>query len=139
MDENDDLGEGYWQNLMAVKTAVNKVLESKRADGVIGSSLEAEVTLYCNNELLQQLNKLGSELRFALITSTAKVRPLSESRDASESEVDGLEIAVAQSDHAKCARCWHHREEVGDNAAHEELCGRCIGNIEGDGEVRYFV
>ena len=139
LDESDDMGEIYWQNLMAVKTAVNKVLESKRADGVIGSSLEAEVTLYCNNELLQQLNKLGTELRFALITSTATVRPLSESQDASDSDVDGLEIAVAQSDHAKCARCWHHREEVGDNKAHEELCGRCIDNIEGDGEVRYFV
>jgi isoleucyl-tRNA synthetase len=139
LDESDDMDEIYWQNLMAVKTAVNKVLESKRADGVIGSSLEAEVTLYCNNELLQQLNKLGTELRFALITSTATVRPLSESQDASDSDVDGLEIAVAQSDHAKCARCWHHREEVGDNKAHEELCGRCIDNIEGDGEVRYFV
>lgn len=139
LDESDDMDEIYWQNLMAVKTAVNKVLESKRADGVIGSSLEAEVTLYCNNELLQQLNKLGTELRFALITSTATVRPLSESQDASDSDVDGLEIAVAQSNHAKCARCWHHREEVGDNKAHEELCGRCIDNIEGDGEVRYFV
>jgi isoleucyl-tRNA synthetase len=139
LDESDDMDEIYWQNLMAVKTAVNKVLESKRADGVIGSSLEAEVTLYCNNELLQQLNKLGAELRFALITSTATVRPLSESQDASDSDVDGLEIAVAQSNHAKCARCWHHREEVGDNKAHEELCGRCIDNIEGDGEVRYFV
>jgi isoleucyl-tRNA synthetase len=139
LDENDDMSAGYWHSLMGVKTAVNKVLESKRADGVIGSSLEAEVILYCNDELLQQLNKLGSELRFALITSTAQVRPLAESSDASDSEVDGLEIAVAQSDHKKCARCWHHQQDVGQNTAHEELCGRCIDNIEGDGEVRYFV
>lgn len=139
IDDNAAMPEGFWKNLMAVKTAVNKELESKRADGVIGSSLEAEVTLYCSSELSQQLNKLESELRFALITSTATVRPLGESSGASDSEVDGLEIAVVQSSNKKCARCWHHREDVGEHAEHEELCGRCVDNIEGDGEVRYFV
>ncbi|MFA7552732.1 MAG: isoleucine--tRNA ligase [Spongiibacteraceae bacterium] len=132
------MGQGYWQTIMEVKTAVNKVLEAKRSDGVIGATLGAEVILYCNNDLAEQLQKLGDELRFALITSAAEVRPLAESANAVATEIDGLEIFVAQSEHAKCARCWHHRKDVGDNAEHEELCGRCIDNVEGDGEVRYF-
>jgi isoleucyl-tRNA synthetase len=131
-------GHSYWQTVMAVKTAVNKELELKRAEGIVGGSLEAEVTLYCNNELSQLLQQLGNELRFALITSTAEVKALSQSANASQTDVDGLEIAVSQSLHAKCARCWHHREDVGVNTDHEELCARCVDNIEGDGEVRYF-
>ncbi|MEE8058933.1 MAG: isoleucine--tRNA ligase [Pseudomonadales bacterium] len=132
------LGRGYWQNVMTVKTAVNKVLESKRSEGLIGGTLTAEVTLYCNSDLAEQLLKLGDELRFALITSKAEVKPLSESINASATDVDGLEIAVVQSAQAKCARCWHHREDVGADANHEELCGRCVNNIDGIGEVRYF-
>jgi isoleucyl-tRNA synthetase len=138
LSDDSELGRGYWQKVMAVKTAVNKELEAKRGEGVIGGSLEAEVTLYCSEELSEQLKLLGTELRFALITSTAEVKPLAESSAAVETEVEGLEIAVAQSAHAKCARCWHHREDVGANDAHKELCGRCIDNVEGDGEKRQF-
>ena len=138
LSDDNEFGEAYWKNVMAVKTAVNKELETKRGEGVIGGSLEAEVTLYCSSELAAQLAKLDTELRFALITSTATIKPLSESASAAETEVEGLEIAVAQSAHAKCARCWHHREDVGANAEHKELCGRCIDNVEGTGEQRQF-
>jgi isoleucyl-tRNA synthetase len=133
-----EMGAAYWLTVMKVKTAVNKVLESKRAEGVIGGALEAEVTLYCSHELSELLQKLGNELRFALITSTAQVKPLSESCDALTTDVDGLEISVVQSSHAKCVRCWHHREDVGSHSGHAELCGRCVDNVEGEGEVRYF-
>ncbi|MFS1703674.1 zinc finger domain-containing protein, partial [Alteromonas sp. AMM-1] len=34
--------------------------------------------------------------------------------------------------------CWHHREDVGTHAGHEELCGRCVTNVDGDGEVRHY-
>ena len=53
-------------------------------------------------------------------------------------EVDGLEVAVIPSPFAKCERCWHHREDVGSHSVHADLCGRCIDNVEGDGEVRHF-
>jgi isoleucyl-tRNA synthetase len=45
---------------------------------------------------------------------------------------------VAPSVHAKCVRCWHYREDVGANADHPELCGRCVDNVAGDGEQRRF-
>jgi len=45
---------------------------------------------------------------------------------------------VIKSSHQKCVRCWHHREEIGENEEHKDLCGRCIENVEGEGETRVF-
>jgi isoleucyl-tRNA synthetase len=137
--DNAPLGYEYWQTIIDVKTAINKVLETKRGEDVIKATLEAEVTLYCSGELAEQLLQLGDELRFALITSTAAVKPLEESNAAVSTEIEGLEVAVVKSSHAKCSRCWHHREDVGSHSAHEELCGRCVNNVDGDGEQRQFV
>jgi len=136
--DNEVMGSHYWQTVMNVKTAVNKVLETQRKEGVVGSSLEAEVTLYCDGELASQLSQLQNELRFVLITSTADVQPLSASSDAVTTEIDGLELRIEKSAHSKCDRCWHHREDVGADQQHPELCGRCIENVEGVGELRHF-
>jgi len=72
-----------------------------------------------------------------LITSSARVHA-EEKKDtvAIKSEIDGLWIKVAASKHTKCVRCWHLREEVGKDNNHPELCGRCIVNVDGPGEVR---
>ena len=138
ISDNETMGNHYWQTVMEVKTAVNKVLETQRKEGVVGSSLEAEVTLYCDGELASQLSQLQDELRFVLITSTADVQPLSDSSNAVATDIDGLELRIEKSAYSKCDRCWHHREDVGANQQHPELCGRCIENVEGAGELRHF-
>ena len=138
LTENTDMGASYWQSIMAVKTAINKQLEMGRKEGVIGGSLAAEVTLFCDGSLAEQLHALGDELRFVLITSTATIKPLAQSDGATVTEVDGLEVKVVASEQAKCDRCWHHREDVGVDSAHPELCARCVDNIEGDGEKRLY-
>ena len=58
--------------------------------------------------------------------------------DAVESEVAGLFVKAAKSDHQKCARCWHLREDVGSNPEHPDVCGRCIDNLQAPGETRRF-
>jgi len=126
----------FWDDINDVKNAVNKAIEAKRAEGAVGGSLAAEVTLYCDADKLEKLARLNDELRFVLICSRVSLAPMS---DAGEPcDIDGLRILVAKSEHAKCARCWHHREDVGTHSEHPEICGRCIENIEGDGEVREF-
>jgi isoleucyl-tRNA synthetase len=136
---DEPMGREYWQRAMAVKTAVNKELEVQRAAGKVKGSLSAEVVLYCDDALLQSLAMLGEELRFLLITSDASLAPLSEAPDkAVTTEVEGLRVEVKLSTHAKCARCWHQRGDVGSNASHPQLCERCIDNIEGAGERREF-
>ncbi len=128
-----------WNQVIAVRTAVAKELEQLRRDGDIGSGLDAEVDLYCDENLHNLLAKLEDELRFVLITSYAQIHPLAEaSENAAETEVNGLKVLVSVSEYPKCVRCWHHREDVGANAEHPELCGRCVDNVAGDGEERHY-
>jgi isoleucyl-tRNA synthetase len=139
LPEGFEMGRAYWERVMEVKVAVNKEMENLRAAKVIGGNLQAEVTLYADESLSDDLNKLGDELRFVLITSKAGVAPLLQApADAVVTEVAGLKLKVVKSGHAKCARCWHFREDVGVNPAHPEICGRCVDNISGNGEVRHY-
>ena len=134
----DSFADSYWDLVAEVKDAVNKVLEAKRAAGEVGGSLGAEVILYCDDKLQSELQKLANELRFVLITSTAEIRPLAEAQHAEATEIAGLKVAVKKSEHAKCERCWHHRADVGANAAHATICLRCVENVDGAGESRQF-
>ncbi len=132
------MGREYWQRVMLVRAAVNKEMETQRAAGVLRGSLDAEITLYCDDELLQLLEGLGDELRFVLIASAATLAPLSESADASLTEIEGLRLTVSVSKAEKCERCWHRRPEVGQIEAHSTLCERCVSNIDGEGEQRNY-
>ncbi|MCH8499303.1 MAG: isoleucine--tRNA ligase [Marinobacter sp.] len=135
---NTAMGREYWRQVAAVKDAVNKCLEDARNRGEIKGSLSAEVTLYCGGELAEQLNALGDELRFVLITSEARVCPLAEAVSAEMSQLEGLRVKVTPTGHKKCERCWHHRDDVGQHAGHDDLCGRCVDNVEGAGEQRAY-
>ncbi|MFE1813568.1 isoleucine--tRNA ligase [Metapseudomonas otitidis] len=138
LPEGFALDAAYWTRVMAVKGAVNKELEALRSAKAIGGNLQAEVTLFGDDALQADLARLGNELRFVLITSTAEVRPAGEAPEqAVATEVPGLKLRILKSEYAKCGRCWHHRADVGTHAAHPELCGRCVENIEGAGEVRH--
>jgi isoleucyl-tRNA synthetase len=125
-----------WQQIIVVKEAVNKALEAERTAGKMGSSLQAEVTLYCSNALQTVLQKLGDELRFVLLSSSADVKPMADTGEVTD--VDGLRVAVAVSQHQKCVRCWHYREDVGSHTDDPELCGRCVDNVNRQGEVRRY-
>lgn len=140
LDESEAKGRAYWETVMSVKTAVNKRIEEERNAGNVKGSLGTEVQLFCEGELFEVLNALGDELRFVLLSSEAKVLPVSDaaSEGAQPSELDGLAVRVTPASNKKCDRCWHHREDVGQNPAHPDLCGRCIDNVEGEGESRLF-
>jgi isoleucyl-tRNA synthetase len=103
----------------------------------MGGSLEAEVDVYADDKLFPVLKLLGADLRFVLITSRADIHVLSGApAHAVATDVDGLKLVLHKSVHAKCARCWHRRADVGSHAAHPELCGRCVENVDGNGESR---
>lgn len=141
--ELGDMDLAYWGEVMEVRDAVNRELEQLRNAGEIGANLQAEVTLYCGREIHDKLVQLGDELRFVLITSTAGVNlvtdePPAEAAHHTLENGDELWIAVAASSHEKCPRCWHYRDDVGGDAEHPELCGRCVENVAGEGEERRF-
>ncbi|HDU8648230.1 isoleucine--tRNA ligase [Morganella morganii] len=139
LNAQDSMNDDYWATLLAVRGEVNKVLEQARADKLIGGSLEAAVTLYADDALAVQLNRLGNELRFVLLTSQADVKPLSAAPESAvNSELDGLRIGFGKAEGSKCPRCWHYATDIGQDSEHPELCGRCVTNVAGNGEERKF-
>jgi isoleucyl-tRNA synthetase len=126
-----DVGEitQDWGSVLQMRDEVAKAIEEKRSAGEIGSALEANLSLKAGGDKYAALASLGDELRFVFITSDAEL---------TESKEEGLSISVAKSDAEKCVRCWHRRDDVGRHAEHPELCGRCVSNIEGEGENRQF-
>ncbi|MBD8512805.1 isoleucine--tRNA ligase [Photobacterium sp. WH77] len=139
LSENDAFSNEFWTEIQAVRGAVNKLLEEARNEKRLGGALQAEVTLFAEPELADKLNSLENELRFVLLTSKAQVA-LTDSKpaEAKPTDVAGLSVLVTASDAAKCDRCWHHVADVGTIAGHEEICGRCVTNIDGQGEERKF-
>ncbi|MFZ5757685.1 MAG: isoleucine--tRNA ligase [Pseudomonadota bacterium] len=126
-----------WDLVMTAKAAVNKQIEMARNDGLVGGSLEAELDLWCAPAVKAVLAKLDDELRFVLITSAVRLHELHEAQ-GNGTELDGLRVRVTKSGHGKCVRCWHLRPDIGVLAAHPEICGRCVENVEGAGEQRRY-
>ena len=136
--EGNAMGREFWQQVQDVKQGVNKAIEGARRDKVIKGGLSAEVTLFVDADKQALLEKLGDELRFVTITSAATLKPLSQAPAGLDDSVPGLKVEVVASAHTKCVRCWHHQPDVGSHAGHEALCGRCVTNVDGDGEVRHY-
>jgi isoleucyl-tRNA synthetase len=114
-----------WARIQQLRDAVNKAIEEVRSAGSVGSSLQAEVQIDAPANDLALLASLGDELKFVLITSSATL--------GAEGE---LKVTVTPSNATKCERCWHWRGDVGINAAHPTICGRCTSNLFGAGETR---
>lgn len=139
LKQNEIMSFDYWNTVLQVRTLVAKQLEELRVAGSIGSSLAAEVDLYCDDALLNILGTLEDELRFVLITSYARIHPLADAPAGADLQIKSgqkLRLITRASSHKKCVRCWHLREDVGQHAEHPELCGRCIDNVAGTGEER---
>jgi isoleucyl-tRNA synthetase len=134
----DDLG--------ALRSAALKQTEQLRNGGQLGGSLEAEVGLVLDVADPQRFAACATELRFFFITSDVLLLDAA-GEQGFEAEAGATEVAlldgkarvlVRATGAAKCVRCWHHRGDVGTHAAHPELCGRCVENIDGGGETRFW-
>jgi isoleucyl-tRNA synthetase len=126
-----------WQLLIDIREAVSKALEELRVADVIGSGLDARVDIFADGDIFEDLTKLDDELRFAFITSEARVRPLEDKPDTVVMG-DGYAVQAAATDFKKCIRCWHRREDVGSDENHPEICSRCVSNVAGPGEKRAY-
>jgi isoleucyl-tRNA synthetase len=135
-----------WAALIQLRASVLRELETLRDSGAIGAPLEAEVDIYTDAEGGARLGALGEELRFLLITSTARLHvgepapadavPAVPGQGAAA--LPGVYLVVKPSAAPKCVRCWHRRIDVGSVAEHPELCERCAGNVSGKSELRRY-
>ncbi len=133
------LDAATFERLLALRESVSKVLEPMRAGGAIGAALEAEVDLYLDPGTLSVLAACAGELRFLFIVSELRLHPLAE-KPGDAVKADGVEawIVTRATTQAKCIRCWHYRADVGAHPEHPEICGRCVSNVEGQGETRQW-
>ena len=128
-----------WPALILLKADVARELERLRTAGSLGSSLEADVTVFVPETLAAQFAAMHDELRFLLITGDAKVADLSAlPATAVKASLGDVWIEVKPSSNPKCVRCYQLRADVGSNANHPEICARCVINVEGPGEERRF-
>ena len=151
-----------WENLNSIRKETNKKIEELRSAGKIGASLQAEVEIYVGSSTYESLKNICDELKFVLITSKATLHEdlnldnknagrlkflnqIDRARFTQEeiqaallSDTEEIRVEVKVSTATKCDRCWHYSDDVGHNPDHPSLCGRCISNLHGAGEVRHF-
>ena len=139
--------EAMWEKLLDLRTDVNKALELARTDKVIGKPLDAELTLYLNDEAAAFVanlefdihnsesgdnltsGRINEFLRILFIVSGVNIVH-GEGDGYVGTEFPGVTVSVIPSAAPKCARCWTHDKDVGKNAEHPELCPRCLSVIK---------
>ena len=115
-----------WNNIIKVRAEVNKRIEEVRESGKIGSSLQAQLRINANKDIMESLTRFKDDLKFIFISSDVTINL----------HDDDLNIEATPSPYKKCERCWHYAESVGQNKEHPSICKRCISNLFGSGEVR---
>ncbi|MFZ4480404.1 MAG: class I tRNA ligase family protein, partial [Rhodoferax sp.] len=116
-----------WTRIREIRDAVNKDIEALRAEGKVGSSLQASVALTLPSADYALLASLVRDLKFVFITSAATL-----------AQGDALSITSSSCADSKCERCWHYSPDAGADSSHPGLCGRCISNLHQAGEERMF-
>jgi isoleucyl-tRNA synthetase len=142
--------------MMTLRNAINKNLELLRSEGRIKSSLMTELVLYVAESSYSKrdvLELISDDLRFLFLVSNVRIvnqYPVCEPRELISANqpyifdadlgdgVGSIRVEIMLTTHAKCERCWHHREDVGSHVGHETICGRCVENVTGEGEVRSY-
>jgi isoleucyl-tRNA synthetase len=114
-----------WARIRELRDLANGEIETLRALGKVGSSLQAKVALEADVSDYPLLASLGEDLKFVLIASSVSLTPADTTR-AKAIALNG----------PKCERCWHYRDDVGHDPEHVGLCGRCTNNLLGRGELR---
>ncbi len=118
-----------WQNLRDMRVVIQKAIEKAREDGVLGSSLEAEIEIEADPEKCKILERIGMELKYVLLTSKVELRKV---------DRRGLKVMVKKSQYQKCERCWHYLPDVGLNANQPDICGRCVSSLQQKEERRMY-
>jgi len=117
-----------WDIVVTARGHVNRAIELKRAENLVGSSLQAELEIKAPTKIFAVLNHFKDDLKFVFIVSSVTITQCSDE--------DNFEVLVNPSAHKKCDRCWHYRADVGSDAALPHICGRCVSNLFGKGEAR---
>ena len=123
---NEELSAN-WERLFSVRDDVLRTLEEARVAKVIGSSLEAKVTITAEGETLDLLKRYEAELRYLFIVSRVSLR---ETGDEAAAVGASVAVRIDRADGLKCDRCWNYSTHVGESSAYPTVCERCVAALE---------
>ncbi|MEY4385481.1 MAG: hypothetical protein RLY20_764 [Verrucomicrobiota bacterium] len=109
-------------NLRFAREEVLPELEKARQAKLIGKSLDAKV-VYSTKlpEVQEAVTRFAADFKRLLGVSQLQVMDFDQSKP---------QITVSKADGQKCERCWHWETDVGSNAEHPTLCGRCVEAVK---------
>jgi isoleucyl-tRNA synthetase len=113
-----------WDRIHKIRDEIKKILEIQRKNKVIGSSLEADVTIYCDGELFEFIKECLYYLKLTLMVSEVKVEASGKGEYKAEN-IKNLSISISHSHYQKCERCWNYSETVGKDTENPTICERC--------------
>jgi len=116
--------EEKWDEFIAIRGEITKVLEAARRDKKIGHSLDAKVELHATGHSLDVLKTVEKDLANLLIVSQAEIKEGLEGGETATG-LDTLKVTVKPAEGHKCERCWIYSDTVGKNPEHPTLCARC--------------
>ena len=127
-----------WMTLRGVRRVVTTEIEAARRGGIVGSSLQAALELKLSEEEAGRFADVDWCELAIVSQASITVEPGAasiflagegEERDGGAVGAHGAPVISAASGH-KCARCWKVLDEVGSQAAHPELCLRCVAVVD---------
>ncbi len=127
---NEEDLHNRWKRLREIRSLALGAIEAQRSAGALGSSLQAELTIHAGADAAL-LHSLGDDLKFLFITSKVTIV------DTGVADANPV-MTVQPSTYEKCGRCWHYRADVSANPQHTGICGRCVDNLFGTGELRRY-
>ena len=121
--ENSNIKE-IWLIIKQIRKVITGALEKKRADKIIGSSLEAHIDIYIESSKIEKIKNYP--LDEICITSSFKLHEISDHTEGfSLEDITNIKIVVSKTNGQKCQRCWKYKEQLVRN----EICDRCENAI----------
>jgi isoleucyl-tRNA synthetase len=110
--------EKEWDRIWEIREAVNKKIEEKRVEKIIGHPLDAKIRLEVPVGEYELMSKLGDELKDLLIVSQVEL-----------ASGDEIGITISSADGEKCQRCWQYSTDIQTVGEFPNLCSRCRATL----------
>lgn len=117
-----------WEKIHEMRDDVKKALELARSEKVIGASIDAKVTLYCDKDLYEFANSVKDILPMVFMVSDFELKQ--GKGGAFKGEVENMSVTATHADGKKCERCWSFGNTVGSDEEHPTICTRCANVIK---------
>jgi isoleucyl-tRNA synthetase len=113
-----------WKKLFHLRQLGLAELEKSRQAKTIGKALEAKIRIEGEVGIMTVGKSTLDPLRELLNVSQLEIDPRPAGNPGE------ISISVSKADGEKCERCWHWETDIGKNAEHPTLCGRCVKAID---------